>query len=161
MDTGTAYATRFAGGVSPWAGLTGADARLPASMLPESARNAPKRPRRAPAKRVAVKTDALRISNDPPPQFEHPGMSRGRLQQLFDQLKPGQCLACASDDARRLANNLRHWLKARARTERVVYRPHGAPDGTGRVWLLPAESPAQRGAERAVIDTQGRAPMKR
>lgn len=161
-DTAAQPRTVFVNGASPWAGLMQrADNVRPLVPQPASVANAPRRPRRVPAKRVSVKADKLRIANDPPPQFDHPGMSRGRMQQLFDQLRPGQCLACASDDARRLANNLRQWLKARGRVERVVYRPQGGPDGTGRVWLMPANVMSQPAEQRAVIDTQRRAPMKR
>ena len=155
--------TVFVNGVNPFAALVQhADNVRPVVPQRASVANAPRRPRKPPkGPRKPVKLAELTIANDPPPPDEHPGIGRGYMQAMFAQLQPGQCLACATDDARRLANNLRHWLKARGRVERVVYRPAGGADGRGRVWLLPAATQSQQGQERAVIDTQRRAPMKR
>lgn len=100
--------------------------------LPARARTGAKPPRRMPS------IDGLTITDHPPPADEHPHTGGGKYGPLFSALQLGQCLACPSTRARSLANNLRQWLRARGRSaERVVYRPHGGPDGEGGVWLLP------------------------
>jgi hypothetical protein len=120
--------TAFANGSSPFAGLAGNVTRL----------HAPPDKRRHPELRGRSNVAAMRIAEDPCPEDAHWNTGRGRLHALFVGLKPGQCICCENADARRVANVLRLWLKARNRDERVIYRQNHGDDKKGRVWLVAA-----------------------
>lgn len=131
-DTSDGPRTAFAAGGSPFAGLGGNVTRLPA----------PPDKRRHPELRGRSDVASMRIADEPCPQDAHWNTGRGRLHALFAGLRPGQCICCENADARRVANVLRLWLKARNRADKVIYRQNYGEDKKGRVWLV-AAAPAR------------------
>lgn len=60
-----------------------------------------------------------------------------KYDAVFQQLKPGQSLVVAPDDAQKVSQALRKWLEARGKKDQFdVKLVAKMPDGKGRVWLL-------------------------
>jgi len=78
----------------------------------------------------------MRITSDPVPAK----FSRGREKYgpLFEQLKPGQAVACKPVEVSAVAYALRKWLKARSSACTVLSSStFTVPGGVeGRVWMM-------------------------
>ena len=74
----------------------------------------------------------LKIANDPLVGRARPA---NKYAEIFEAMKPGQCIVCQSDEAAALSNATKKWIENTGAkcitkfTTRYV-------DGKGRVWLL-------------------------
>lgn len=111
----TRPATQFVGNKNPFTG---------ASVLkPET-------------KRTPLDVAAMRITSDPiPATFSR---CRDKYGPLFEQLKPGQAIACKPHEVAAVSVALRKWLKARS-SKCTVLSSSKFSEGEGRVWMIGAK----------------------
>ena len=84
---------------------------------------------------VYVNTDTLEIRDDPLPEgrvcAEH------KYHPVFDRMKPGQSVRCASKDVGKVSNALRKYLSVKGNKYQTKSTSSYLGDaGYGRVWML-------------------------
>ena len=84
-------------------------------------------------KRSLPDVSAMRITSDPVPPSFHRG--RDKYGPLFEQLKPGQAVACKPAEVSAVAYALRKWLKAKS-SECTVLSTSKFTADEGRVWMM-------------------------
>lgn len=77
--------------------------------------------------------DTMEICNDPIPSYR--AKPKGKYDEMFAKLKPGQCIKCKPDESQKLAHAMRGWAQDHAKTC-VVRSISDYGDGMGRVWLI-------------------------
>jgi hypothetical protein len=99
----------------------------------------PKTVTRGPWPKEKFDPTKLKIANDPlPPTRTVP---KSKYDELFSQLKPGQCIVCQPQQASRVGSALKKWLENRMVKNMTIRAASRYPkDDMGRVWLLNKES---------------------
>ena len=125
--------TKFANGVSPWAGT--AWERKPVEMT--SGKEAKKMTTKPAKKKESIIDPAtLKVTNDPIPSVTRSTASK--YDAVFNRLTFGHCIVCDPHEAARLGATLVKWLKTKGKPGKVKSLSRYEKDGKGRVWLLEA-----------------------
>lgn len=74
----------------------------------------------------------LKIANDPLVGRARPA---NKYAEIFEAMKPGQCIVCASDEAAALCGAMKKWIENTG-AKCVAKFTTRYSDGKGRVWLL-------------------------
>ena len=87
---------------------------------------------------VATNPESLAIAADP---IDVPVVNRGKYDDVFDKLKPGQCVICGADEVNKISHAMRRWIrlwKNGVGTSVQTKDYKGAKPGTptGRVWWV-------------------------
>jgi hypothetical protein len=95
----------------------------------------PKKPRKI-TPNVKLDISTLQITDDKPVLTRIP--IGNKYAPLFQQLKPGQCVKCKSEDTGKVSTALRNWIMDHLDvTKFSVKCVRSYPeDGMGRVWLI-------------------------
>jgi hypothetical protein len=101
------------------------------------------KPRAKSVQRSTIHVEDLEVADDPPPQKR--SMGPGRYDELFESMKPGQCIKCEPEHTGAISNALRNWIKRKRKKNLAVQAASHYPackDKLGRVWLVAAPEPA-------------------
>ena len=74
----------------------------------------------------------LKIANDPLVGRARPA---NKYAEIFEAMKPGQCIVCGSDEATALSNAMKKWIENTGGPFITKFTTRYS-DGKGRVWLL-------------------------
>lgn len=93
-----------------------------------------------------IDPDLIEICNDPYVGVR--SSPKGKYDEMFSMLKPGQCLKCEPHESAPLATALRKWLQTNGKDAELEVRAMNrfSKDGRGRVWLLAKEQKLKRAA---------------
>ena len=83
---------------------------------------------------VFTDPETLKITSDPLPKAR---VQVNKYHSIFQKMKPGQCIRCATDDVGKIGNALRSYIEKKAikgSVKSVLRYPND--DGFGRVWLM-------------------------
>lgn len=87
--------------------------------------------------------ETLKICDDPIPGYR--AKPKGKYEEVFSQLKVGQCIKCQPEETGKIAHALRTYIAARE-ISAAVKSINNYGDGMGRVWLVAAPA-TPRGAK--------------
>lgn len=87
---------------------------------------------------VPTNLETLTIAADP---IEVLATARGKYDDVFDKLEPGQCIICGADEVNKISHAMRRWIrlwKNGVGTSVQTKNYKGAKPGTptGRVWWV-------------------------
>ena len=74
----------------------------------------------------------LKIADDPVIGRARPP---NKYAEIFERMKPGQCIVCASDEAAALCGAMKKWIENTGSKCSAKFTTRYS-DGKGRVWLL-------------------------
>lgn len=81
----------------------------------------------------------LKIADDPVIGRARPP---NKYAEIFERMKPGQCIVCGSDEATALSNAMKKWIENTGGPFITKFTTRYS-DGKGRVWLLADPKPAK------------------